>query len=404
MGTCSLILCGTHCERPAKVGETIGFYASPIAFAANRVCFDATVRWQLKYNGEFILNQGEFSAGDRSAGVVFTAERPGWYMAIFEVFRNGELDATGKIGALVEPELLEAALPVPEDFDEFWKKQLDSLHRIPAEMRLTPLNSSDLISTFALQANGGDDGVPLRGVLARPAKTVRGGHPAILLPHGAGVRSSDYGRIAVWAAKGFLALDVNAHGLENGHEPSWYEEKDKEYMGYPIWGFESGDPEKPYMRNVFLRLVRALECLSDMPEWDGRNLWVFGGSQAAWQGLAGAALMPKVSGAALWIPAGCDIYAGGWPFAHLIGQERPEGLRRTLPYYDAGSFATRIKDIPVMVSMGLVDEVCKADGVSAVYNRLATPLKRRELHERMQHETGSSVILELTRFIMGNLK
>lgn len=50
MGTCSLILCGTHCERPAKVGETIGFYASPIAFAANRVCFDATVRWQLKYN------------------------------------------------------------------------------------------------------------------------------------------------------------------------------------------------------------------------------------------------------------------------------------------------------------------------------------------------------------------
>ena len=271
-------------------------------------------------------------------------------------------------------------------------------------MRLTPLNSSDLISTFALQANGGDDGVPLRGVLARPAKTVRGGHPAILLPHGAGVRSSDYGRIAVWAAKGFLALDVNAHGLENGHEPSWYEEKDKEYMGYPIWGFESGDPEKPYMRNVFLRLVRALECLSDMPEWDGRNLWVFGGSQAAWQGLAGAALMPKVSGAALWIPAGCDIYAGGWPFAHLIGQERPEGLRRTLPYYDAGSFATRIKDIPVMFSMGLVDEVCKADGVSAVYNRLATSLKRRELHECMQHETGSSVILELTRFIMGNLK
>ena len=175
-------------------------------------------------------------------------------------------------------------------------------------------------------------------------------------------------------------------------------------MGYPIWGFESGDPEKPYMRNVFLRLVRALECLSDMPEWDGRNLWVFGGSQGAWQGLAGAALMPKVSGAALWIPAGCDIYAGGWPFAHLIGKTRPEGLRRTLPYYDAGSFATRIKDIPVMFSMGLIDEVCKADGVSAVYNRLATPLKRRELHERMQHETGSSVILELTRFIMENLK
>lgn len=57
-----------------------------------------------------------------------------------------------------------------------------------------------------------------------------------------------------------------------------------------------------------------------------------------------------------------------------------------------------------MFSMGLVDEVCKADGVSAVYNRLATPLKCREQHECMQHETGSCVILELTRFIMGNLK
>lgn len=404
MGSCSLILCGTHCERPAKVGETVGFYASPVTIGTNRVCFDAVVRWKLKYNGEIILDQGEFPASDRSAGVAFTAGRPGWYMAIFEVFRNGVLDAAGKIGALVAPERLEAALPVPEDFDAFWERQLEALHRIPAQMRLTPLNASGMVSTFDFQANGGDDGVPVRGVLARPAKAAAGGHPAILLPHGAGVRSSDYGRIAVWAAKGFLALDINAHGLENGRDPAWYEEKEKAFAGYPQRGFESGDPEKPYMRNVLLRAVRALECLADMPEWDGRNLWVFGGSQAAWQGLAGAALMPKVSGAALWIPAGCDIYGGGWPFAHLIGGERPEGLRRTLPYYDGGSFATRIKDIPVMFSVGLVDEVCKADGVAAAYNRLATPRKRYELHERMQHETGSSVILELTRFIMGNLR
>ena len=40
--------------------------------------------------------------------------------------------------------------------------------------------------------------------------------------HGAGVRSSDLGSTVTWARDGFLALDINAHGLPNGKPDSFY--------------------------------------------------------------------------------------------------------------------------------------------------------------------------------------
>jgi len=53
--------------------------------------------------------------------------------------------------------------------------------------------------------------------------------------------------------------------------------------------------------------------------------------------------------------------------------------------------------------VGLIDGVCKADGVMAAYNSLKTPKKELSLHFQMQHETLESVICELDRFIMTHL-
>lgn len=399
-----LIVCGSHQERCAKKGETVSFFPTLLNCASNGKVYDGMIRWKLERNAEQLVSRGEIPSASYTGGVAFRAEEAGYYKATFEAFRNGVSVAEKEIGVLVDPELIRPALPVPDDFTAFWNRQLEDLRKIPAAAVLTPLDSSEQLAAFDLKAECVGN-CPVSGIFMRPASVSPGKHPAILLPHGAGVRTAGYGRIAGWAAKGFLALDINAHGLENGHSPDWYHEKGRELAGYPNWGFDSGDPERPYMRNMFLRVVRALELLASMPEWDGKNLWLFGGSQGAWQSLAGAALMKKVSGIAVWIPAGCDTYNGGWPFAGLIGKtEKSPALRRTLPYYDGCSLCSQIDEIPVLFSVGLIDKVCKADGVMAAYNSLKTPRKELVLHYQMGHETFESAMTELDRFIMTHLK
>lgn len=399
-----LILCSTHQERAAEIGETVSFFPTLLNGNGNRKIYDGTIRWKLEYNAQIVLGTGEFSSATYTNAVTFLVDKAGWFCATFEGVRNGVIVAEKRIGVIVAPEMIRPSLSVPDDFDIFWQKQLEKLSKVPKDYHLTPLDSSQTVCSFDLQAPC-VNGQNISGIFMRPQTTAPRKHPAILLPHGAGLRSAGYGRVAYWAAKGFLALDVNAHGLKNGCAPEYYQEKaDGEFANYMTRGFDSGDPSKPYAVNLFLRIVRALEFLSSMPEWDGRNLWLFGGSQGAWQSMAGAYLMPKVSGLACWIPAGCDLYSGGWPFAYLIGKEKSESLRRTMPYFDGCSFCSKLDNISVLFCVGLIDYVCKADGVMAAYNSLKTRFKELEIHYQMQHETMEGVMTALDRFVMTNLK
>ncbi len=398
------ILCSSHQDRPAKIGEKVSFFPTLLNRNGNRKVYNGTIRWKLEFNGEKVLDSGEFSSAGYSGAVTFTADKAGWYCGTFEGFVAGEKVAELNIGAIASPETIRPALPVPDDFTRFWARHLKKLAQVPLEYKLAPLDSSDIVECFDLKSPC-VDGQDVSGIFVRPKDRRSGGHPAVLLPHGAGVRSAGYGRLAQWGAKGFIALDINAHGLENGRDLQYYQDKaDNELAEYTTRGFDSGNPDNVYAANMFLRVVRALEVLAFMPEWDGRNLWIFGGSQGAWQSLAGAYLMPKVSGIACWIPAGCNMYEGGWPFACLAGREKPEALRKTIPYFDGCSFAAGIENIPVHFSVGLTDYVCRADGVMAAFNSLKTPHKELDIHYQMQHETMESVITALERFIIKNLK
>ncbi len=395
---------GTHLDGFAEVGETVSFFPVLMHSCANRKAYGGLIRWKLVFNGAETLSEGEFDSSRYSGGVVFRADRPGYYKAVFEAFRNGQSVAEARIGVLARPEVLRPTLPVPEDFDAFWEKQLAELRNVPVAPQLTPLDASGTVAAFDLQAPCAGDR-PVSGIFMRPVNAQRGKHPAILLPHGAGVRSAGSTRFAAWAANGFLALDLNAHGIKNGLDPQEYEAINQKLGNYPVRGFETGDPEKTYMRNLFLRVVRALEVLTSMPEWDGRNLWICGGSQGAWQSLAGGALMKQVSGIAVWIPAGCDLASGGWPFNSLTGKkELPPELLRTLPYFDGCSFCSRIGEIPVSFALGLADEVCRADGVMAAYNSLKTGTRELSLHYQMGHEFSASVMASADRFVRSHLR
>ena len=63
--------------------------------------------------------------------------------------------------------------------------------------------------------------------------------------------------------------------------------------GYLCQGLDSRDDY--YMKHVYLGLVRAIDFLTSLPEWDGKNVAVQGGSQGGALSLVAAALDSRVT-------------------------------------------------------------------------------------------------------------
>jgi cephalosporin-C deacetylase len=132
-----------------------------------------------------------------------------------------------------------------------------------------------------------------------------------------------------------------------------------------------------YYKRVYLGCVRANDFLVQMPQFDGSNLAVTGGSQGGALSIVTAALDPRVKWAAPVYPALSDMAgylegrAGGWP--HIFDTRRAdhasEAKIKTAAYYDVVNFATQLK-IPCLYSMGFNDEVCPPTSMYAAYNSI----------------------------------
>jgi cephalosporin-C deacetylase-like acetyl esterase len=181
---------------------------------------------------------------------------------------------------------------------------------------------------------------------------------------------------ARWAREGFLALDINAHGIPNGKPDPFYEAlANGDLKGYPARGRESRDTV--YFLGMFLRVMRAIDFLTAQPEWDGRTLVVHGSSQGGAQSFVAAGLDSRVTFIAAGLPAMCDhtgAAAGrisGWPKLVPNGADgKPDPtVLEAARYYDAMNFATRTRAAGI-VTVGFIDTTCPPTSVYAAYNAL----------------------------------
>ena len=84
-----------------------------------------------------------------------------------------------------------------------------------------------------------------------------------------------------YAEQGCIRFEIEIHGLN----PEMSEEEFKEISaafngrenGYLSNGLDSRD--NYYMKRVYLACVRSIDLLTSLPEWDGKNVIVQGGSQ-----------------------------------------------------------------------------------------------------------------------------
>lgn len=335
----------------------------------------AEVTWTITKDGVPPKTSGTLKLTNGFGTVTSKLDEPGFLQCrvTYQTPVGANLSAVG--GAGVDPLKIKPSLPVPRDFDIFWATQKQQLATVPVNARLESVKSPNQeVDCFDLQADS--VGAPVSGYFARPKAASPKSLPIILTVHGAGVRSSVLGSAAGWAKQGFLALDINAHGLPNGKPDQFYTDiANGALKSYPAAGRESRDTV--YFRGMFLRLVRALDFLTAQPEWDGRTVVVHGSSQGGAQAIVAAGLDRRVTFFAAGVPAMCDhtgVVVGrvnGWPKLVPNGSDgKPDAnVLEVARYYDAMNFATRTKAAGIL-TVGFIDATCPPTSVYAAYNAL----------------------------------
>ncbi|MBE6414591.1 MAG: acetylxylan esterase [Verrucomicrobiaceae bacterium] len=307
-------------------------------------------------------------------------------------------DAKGKLsmlaGAGFNPLDIKPSLPVPDDFVAYWNVQKEILKKIPLNINMQLRNDvlvsekkvpADVINAIDMYIVKADTfNGKLDAYLTKPKGAKPKSLPAIILPHGAGVKLSRYAGnfgAASWAKRGFLAIDFNVLGLDSDAKDQ-LQNFIKTYRGYPQKNADNRDTN--FFRTMYLRLCRAMDVAMAQPEWDGKTLVVFGTSQGGAQALgAGGLYNDKVTMVCSFVPAICDQTGfmvkriNGWP--HYIRPnkdgvyENPNmKLAEAIRYIDAMNFSSMIK-APTIFVVDLADPTCEPTSCFAAYSNISAP-------------------------------
>lgn len=374
-------------------GEEMTFTAQLLI--DGKVAENSFVNYTLYHNGKKI-KEGKQPVSDKPLSITTKLDKPGWahiYCSFTDakgkvyrrpaVYRGKNVirNVSGGIGGMVEPHKIDIAIQEPADFDEFWgnirKNVLAQPIKELEKVDVTPAKQKKKFVVYDMKVNCISNR-PVSGYLVIPRNAKPKSLPAMVAFHGAGFRSS--GMQFGYASKGMIVFDVNAHGIPNGQSKKFYEQAradiTKECGGrYNHSGKE--DREKYFYKNVYMRVIRALQYVKSLPEWDGKNLIIIGGSQGGAQAIVAAALDPDVTLCRAMVPAMSDhsgCLAGrqsGWPrvYQDLEDKAAVEKAIKTMAYYDDVFFGRRIK-CPIYTCTGFIDTVCSPTSVYAFYNNL----------------------------------
>jgi cephalosporin-C deacetylase len=387
-----------HADWTYAVGEPAKFTIT--VTADNEPLTGATVRYKI---GPEMLPADEKTATLPAGGLVIdggTMKDPGFLRCVVTVDVAGKT-YRGLATAGFSPEKIQATQTNPDDFDAFWDAGKAELAKIPLEARQTllPDACTDTVNVYHVSFRniGGTPWNKLNarvyGILCVPKAP--GKYPAVLGVPGAGVRP--YTGMKDLAARGVITLQIGIHGIPVNLPQELYDQLGTGALnGYN--GFNLDNRDTYYYRRVYLGCVRANDFLTSLPEYDGQNLAVTGGSQGGQLSIVTAGLDPRVKALAAFYPAYCDVTgylhgrAGGWP--HMMkpnektgapsGAATPEKIAVT-GYYDAVNFARRLK-VPVHFAWGYNNEVCPPTSLYAAYNTITSP-KRLLLALETGHNT-----------------
>lgn len=270
----------------------------------------------------------------------------------------------------------------PQDFRSFWQKNVEELKQVPMSYtkELYKDYCTDKIDCYLVKLQIDKMGHSMYGFLFYPKNAQPGKHPVVLCPPGAGIKTiKDPMRNKYYAENGFVRFEVEIHGLDPRIPSETFGEISRAFNdrngGYLANGLENKDIY--YMKHVYVGLVRCIDFLTSLPEWDGKNVAVQGGSQGGALAIIAAGLDSRVTQCVANHPALSDMagYAakggtGGYP--HFCRQPQilsNKDCLNTLAYFDVVNFARYVK-APTYLTWGYNDVTCPPTTSYAVWNTL----------------------------------
>ena len=268
-------------------------------------------------------------------------------------------------GAFAGFDQIKTGVACPADFDEFWQNQLNVLDQYQPEVIEKKLvSTSETFYTYSVKIRTHQADAPVTGYLVVP-KDAKPGSLKIRLSF-SGYESSTNKPTPPTGSTAYITLSVNAHSMENGQPDSYYADLKASLGQFGFSASDYTDPSTSYFRNMILRDVQALRYAKTLPEWNGKNIELSGGSMGGFQATAVAALEPGVTKLTVHIVWMCDV--SGRSIGRLEGW-LPE-YTANLNYFDSVNFAARVPCPTTITRAGLIDYTTTPIGVAAYYNAL----------------------------------
>jgi cephalosporin-C deacetylase len=275
----------------------------------------------------------------------------------------------------------------PTDFDGFWNDVRTRLEAIPLAPEMVPdaLRSTEDVEVFQTCYTSLDD-VRIAGWYCRPRRAAAK-LPAILTFPG---YQSEPSIPKDLARKGYAVLSVAVRGKlrSNGQFNP----------GYPgLITHNIVDRNTYAYRGIFAGAWRGVDFLLSRPEADAGRIGVTGQSQAAGLSVVTAAMRPEIKAAAIGAPFLCGFLDAidltrTTPYDEIndylrLHPDHKDAVEETLPYFDALNFADKVR-CPIVVNVGLQDNIAPAETAYALLDRLGSADKRIYPYDGQGHEAG----------------
>ena len=275
----------------------------------------------------------------------------------------------------------------PGDFDAFWDGVLAQASAIPLDVEMIPdpLRTSADVETFQVFYTSLDH-VRIAAWYCRPAGR-SGRTPAIMLLPG---YQMDPPIPKDWARKGYAALSVAPRGKLRSL---------RQYNpGYPnLLTHNIVDRHTYVYRGFYVDTWRGIDVLLSRDEVDPARIGVTGSSQGGGLTITTAAMRPEVRAAAAGAPYLCGFMDAialthTYPYEEISDYLRAHPERRaqveeTLAYFDGINFADRIA-CPIIVNIGVQDNVVPPETGHALFERIGARDKRLYPYDGHGHEAG----------------
>ena len=289
-----------------------------------------------------------------------------------------------------EKKLREQVIPqtIPQDFAEFWRKNVELLRSIPIEISRkkldTPYEKSFI--TWQLTYNTHDN-TKIDAWFSVPTNAT-GKLPCVVFYHGGGGRKELYPGILA-AGVCCLAMDVRGEGGTSiDHAEYTSGVTNGKLMNHGIL-----DKDNFFMRNIYMDAIRAVDVAAMLPEVDPDRIVTYGGSQGGALSIVASALSGRskkcYSGVTSYcclkqrVELGSGILSG--VTEHL--QKYPldtDAAMETLSYFDVINMVSLLK-VPVLFCMGLADPICLPKFVYSAYHH-ATCEKAVDMYPFVPHK------------------